>query len=301
MRRTTTIAAVAAVLAMASGPQAVMAGMNYPAYIASTNPVGWWGMNEAGAATATADLSGAYGAANNGRGSNLPATYQGVGAGTLTDQAGFVSGAGNRAAYFDGSFDSGAYANSDVAYGSNAVGPIYRYETGFSVEVWVKTDVLVPDDNRRFIGTREWTLGFASYSGIHSIQLTTFAKTDYFSTTQFPADGQWHQIGLSWDGSTASFFLDGVDAGSQAGAAGFRAGKATGYNTLNLGHREIDLGTSQHFTGWLDEAVIWNRTRSASDFAASYAAATVPEPATLALLALGGLAVLRRRTLTRPG
>lgn len=298
MRRTTTIAAVAAVLAMASGPEAVMAGMNYPAYIASTNPVGWWGMNEAGAATATADLSGAYGAANNGRGSNLPATYQGVGAGTLTDQAGFVSGAGNRAAYFDGSSDSGAYANSDVAYGSNAVGPIYRYENGFAAEVWVKTDgFLYSEDSEQVISTREWALGVESLYGVHRIHFVTFGKLDYFSTVEVPTDNQWHQIGVSWDGSMASFFLDGADVGLWAGPTGFRTPVSPGYNTLNLGHRVTDI---QHFRGWLDEAVIWNRTRSASDFAASYAAATVPEPATLALLALGGVAVLRR-TLTRPG
>jgi hypothetical protein len=75
------------------------------------------------------------------------------------------------------------------------------------------------------------------------------------------------------------------------GAAGIRTALSPGANTLNLGHRNTDL---QHFKGWMDEAVLWGTQRTAADFAASYAAA-VPEPATMSLLALGGIATLIRR------
>ncbi|MCY2930182.1 MAG: PEP-CTERM sorting domain-containing protein [Planctomycetota bacterium] len=282
---------VAAAALLCSGQQAFAA---YADYIAGTNPVGWWGMNEETGAGATADLSGAYGAANNQAGVNLNETYQNPGVNTLPAQAGFVSGAGNASTYFDGTAASNAYAHATGAYSSALPGAIYHYDGGFSVECWVKTDGIASVDSERFLGVREWALGFeANYGSPNRIHFTTFGKQDYFSTTVFPNDGQWHQIGVSWDGSTASFFIDGVAAGSQAGAVGLTPASPTSINNqMDLASRAST--SSQNFKGWLDEVVIWNATRDEAAFAASYAAA-IPEPATVSLLVLGGLGALLRR------
>jgi hypothetical protein len=261
----------------------------YAAYISGTTPVGWWGMNEAGAVTTTADLSGAYGAANNQAGVNLPLTYQGVGVNSLPDQAGFVSGAGNRAAYLDGTSDSGAYGHGASAYDLNVTGAIYRYEpNGFAIETWVKADGVLATDCERFVSTREFGLGIQIVAGAFgNLQFTTFGKLDYFSTTPMPSDGLWHQIGVSWDGATgtASFYIDGVPAGTMAGPTGLRAALSPGANTINLTHRNTDI---QHFKGWVDELVIWGSPRSDADFAASYAAAIPAATPTLTITGITG-------------
>lgn len=261
----------------------------YSAYISGTTPVGWWGMNEPGAATTTADLSGAYGSANNQAGADLPLTYQSPGVNSLPDQAGFVSGAGNRAAYLDGSSNSGAYGHGASAYDLNVTGAIYRYEpNGFAIETWVKADGVLATDCERVVSTREFGLGIQIAAGAFgNLQFTTFGKQDYFSTAAMPSDGLWHQIGVSFDGNvTASFYIDGLPAGTSVGtASGLRAALSPGGNTINLTHRNTD---SQHFKGWVDELVIWGSPRSDADFAASYAAGVPAAGPTLTITRITG-------------
>jgi hypothetical protein len=259
-----------------TGTGLTLTASEYATYISGTTPVGWWGMNETGAATTTADLSGAYGAANNGAGANLPLTYQNPGVNSVPNLAGFVSGAANRAAYFDGTSAAGAFGNSPAAYANpTGTGTIYYLTNGFAIEVWVKLDGN-PATAGRFFSTREFGMGVVASTRI--IQFTTFGVKDYFSTAALPNDGLWHQVGVSWDGGgagtgTASFYIDGVPAGTATGPTNLRTALATGANSMNLSHRNTD---SEHFKGWEDEVVFWDHTRSDADFATSYFAAVPP-------------------------
>ncbi|MCY2930180.1 MAG: PEP-CTERM sorting domain-containing protein [Planctomycetota bacterium] len=283
MKRTGMLLMAAAVVL--GGGQLALA--DYTAYISSTNPVGWWGMNETGGASlsATADLSGAYGALNNGLGVNVNMTYGTPGVYTLTDQAGFAGtgmAASNKSTYFNGQQPkvpyAGAFGNGpDIDPGLEA--PVYRYETGFSAEAWVKRDGSTGVDDQIIMAGREWKLAIRDGDGV--LRFTTWGKQDYFGDAHVvaPTDSNWHQVGISWDGatSTVSFYLDGAPAGSQvAGNPGLRPIANPAYNTFCLGRgRDTDgTGGLQQFRGWIDEAVIWGTTRSDADFAASYLAAT---------------------------
>ena len=274
---------IAGSIAALLGAQRVC-GVDYSTYIAGTTPVAWWGMNEAGCINlpTTADLSGAYGAANNQAGTNLNLTYQGSGTNSLTDQTGYVynSNGLNKAAYFNGTSDSGAFGHAATPYDLNITGAIYRYEpNGFAGEIWIKQDVGGNGvDTQRIVATREWGLGVED--GARRLHFTTFAKQDFFSTTSLSDDGLWHQIGFSYDGNvTTNFYIDGVAAGTHVGGtSGIRAALTPGANSINLAHRNTD---AQHYKGFVDELVVWGQQRTAADFAASYLAAqTTPFLAT---------------------
>ncbi|MCY2930178.1 MAG: PEP-CTERM sorting domain-containing protein [Planctomycetota bacterium] len=287
-----------AAVAVFGGGQAAMA--DYASYIAGTSPVGWWGFNDAGgsaAATTTADLSGAYGAANNGAGANVTMNYNNPGVTTVTNEAGFGGagmGASNKATFFNGNPDwtnavlhSGATGNGVENTLPQTGDPVYMPASdGFSVEAWIKLPGSFPNgsgDSERIMGRREWMFGFQSGGGTTGLlHFTTVGKQDYFSTTVLPFDQQWHQIGVAYDGNlTANFYIDGLPAGTFVGGnAGMFATLPSGStnNTFNLGRRRIDnganLGEGQQFYGWMDEAVIWNGVRTDADYAASYLAAT---------------------------
>lgn len=63
---------------------------------------------------------------------------------------------------------------------------------------------------------------------------------------------------------------------------------------LAVGARNLRGNLDRHFDGVIDEFVIYDKTLTAADAAAHWAAA-IPEPSTATLLALGAFAMLRRR------
>ena len=296
-------------LNLVAGVVPVNQGSDYATYIAGTNPVGWWGMNET-SGTTTADLSGAYGAANNltaGGLFNGTQVYPGgvpdplgprninlkYGPTALINQPGYVRGTSNKATYFAGAANVDPNPTASVAFGhapgpvttDNMVAPnnafpgaIYVYDattgyTGLSLEIWAKTNGATGQDSERFIGSRHWGFGFTSNFGV--MHFTTFGKTDYFGGAM-PSDNDWHQFGVTWTAATgaANFYLDGVPWGSSGGQTSMLAINPSSINNaITVGGRPSG---GQAFKGWIDEAVVWSFPRTAADFNASYLAAQTP-------------------------
>ena len=126
-------------------------------------------------------------------------------------------------------------------------------------------------------------------------------------------DGQWHQIVVTSGGGTLSLYVDGALQGSVAGVniqscptVDFLVGGIEAGTSGPGGSSVCGVGTPfGFFSGLITDVAVWNDTLNASQVETLFqnpnnaSAAESPEPATFGLLlaGLGGLFVVRRRTL----
>ncbi|NWK57583.1 PEP-CTERM sorting domain-containing protein [Verrucomicrobiaceae bacterium N1E253] len=114
------------------------------------------------------------------------------------------------------------------------------------------------------------------------------------ATGSFSADA-WHHLAVTWNRNTGSsdgvveLYVDGVDVG------GTSSGSWDSITIDDAARFGKELSGTRYLIGSADEIAIWNRTLSPSEIAAQYAAATIPEPTTVSLLALGGMVLFRRQ------
>lgn len=195
-------------------------------------------------------------------------------------------GNSNSAYYFDGSND---YIGLGNPAGLNFVGNI-------SIAAWVRPDVIGGVDiNRNIVAhgyggspTNEVYLRTAN-NGQYEIgsYIENDLNTGRAEYVIPPADqGSWvYLVGL-YNGSAWKLYRNGMEVASQqivTGAIQVNANWVIGAS---------GYGTSRFFTGAIDEVRIYDRALSASEVQELY---QIPEPATLLLIILGGLAVRKKR------
>jgi RHS repeat-associated protein len=186
----------------------------YAANVLYDTPAGYWRLGE-GSGSRAFDLSGG---ANNG-------TYSG---GVTLGQAGALgTDPGANAATFDGSTGNIAFTDNAALYGAGQI----------AVEAWAKATSWVAGAsivNRRTAAAGGFTLEVANTGGQIAFYVWV-AGAWRSAVTQALAQGLWHHLVGTYDGTNVQIYADGQLAGSAAftgaannpGASSFQIGKNT--------------------------------------------------------------------------
>ena len=115
-------------------------------------------------------------------------------------------------------------------------------------------------------------------------------------TTGIYDDGEWHHVAATWNESAGQAILY-VDGGTLAGGETVIGTFVNGTDFTSTGRHQFGKGTNNasRYQGFADELAIWDRALSATEVSQQFAAASVPEPSAVAVLAVGSAGLLARR------
>ena len=199
-----------------------------------------------------------------------------TGAGRISD----VSGMGNNgrpsgvrwtaSGKRGGAYEFAGDSNEIVVANNASVNP-----KRFTLAAWIKTSA--SSDKWLRIFDKSYSRGYAlsiaadwqgnSWQGLVSLEI---GPGTHFSVTRTKvADGQWHHVVATFDGSEQILFVDGKPEGrplrwmtpGEAGLTDFDL--VIGCNRSNVG--EYDYGVS--FRGLIDEPMMWNRALTIKEVA----------------------------------
>ena len=255
---------------------------DYPDLVNSFNPIAYWRFNDASSAEGDPAADSSAGGTHDGLYHNgvtlitsgLPGPGSGGKAASFDGDddyvgniatAGFPVGAGDRTFIAWGKYDPNA-----LTYGYNTWFE-YGERTGtnvFGLGAYNANDSLVPN---KAIGVSQW----GNSVGTDPI-----------------LDGDWHCFAVTVSSSNYRVYLDGQYLRQKVMTTDTILTAEAMINTVPLSGPS---GGSVPFPGLLDEMALFGTALTDQNIEDLYQEMFIPEPATLGLLLLGGLALLRKR------
>ncbi len=172
--------------------------------------------------------------------------------GTLMNGATFAMGEVGGAFSLDG-------VNDYISVPHNAM---FNFSNGITIEAWLKT----ANSANTYIITKGEDSFFLSLGGGLSNNKLAFylygVSGDWLRGTSDLNDGQWHHVAATYDGSAQKIYVDGVMQNSTGGGLNILQGTSP----VSIGAR----GSSNPFSGALDEVSLYNRALSAAEIQAIY-------------------------------
>ena len=153
----------------------------------------------------------------------------------------------------------------------------------FAIEMWINYDGTNSSQMDIFAssGENSGPLKFSISAGGYLV--SGFHNSTWIDQTGVPlASDTWVHLAVVRNNGTLASYINGVDSGMNTTTAAIPFGVA---------HLGIQPFSGNLYTGLMDELRIFS-FESGDDYVAAF---NIPEPATMSLLALGGLAILRRR------
>ena len=217
--------------------------------VRAQGPVGYWRLDE-GSGRNTADSSG------NNNGGQL----RGNGGPT------WVAGQVGNALRFDGVDE----------YVNIAASPVFGITGDITLAALIKREVPLAYDAivAKTDGGNFFDYDFYFSGGDNRLRFWSDAgtPTPVFSTREI-ADTNWHHVAVTRSGSTISFYIDGLDAGT----ATQTGGSANNSIPIRIGTDGPTWDPSSLFQGSIDEVRIYNRALSAAEIRSLNASGTGPE------------------------
>ncbi|MFZ5476523.1 MAG: MopE-related protein [Myxococcota bacterium] len=150
----------------------------------------------------------------------------------------------------------------------------FDFSAAITAEAWIRTTER-PLLDAGVVGSHQcaaynsWFLGVTNRSGVTAVE-GYVGGTLVYGTNDL-ADGLWHHVAFTWDGSTIRVYEDGVEVNSYTGARWVRA---SGRN-VTIGKLGSSVATdcpTSLYTGDIDEVAIFDTVRTAAEIAADMTA-----------------------------
>jgi hypothetical protein len=198
---------------------------------------------------------------------------------------------GSHSMYFDGINDEGDYAVQLLPASGNLTLSYWIKSVDNTWGAVASNEVGLPAGRYHFAAGS----GYAWMSVYEGGTWASLNSTDEkYGTEGDVTDGVWHNVAITRSGNTWTLYVDG-EIEDQETSAVTLATQATKLFRTSAGFKGLK--------GYLDELAVWdealaqgsNGDPAGSSIRGVYTNGVVPEPATIAILGLGSLVLLRRR------